>query len=211
MNSDIRWLPFRNDSGEKAPGGALLRPTGVIDHDSSAVLTVAKPNASSGLHYINSIFEVEDGEYGNCSRDTPIFAYYDDGGTPALNEEWGPASGSWKLTEDGLGFVVVGGAAGSGTSAKVFVESLTLATGRKKLVRFTFAQALTTSDASKTATITNQYGPGIDGPTGAGAITVYNLLTHTGGVYEFAGDIGDAGLAYHDSGNNYRIIIPECP
>jgi hypothetical protein len=82
---------------------------------------------------------------------------------------------------------------------------------RKSLVRFTLAATLATSDASKTATITNQYGPGSDGPTGAGAITVHNLLTSTGGVYVFEGDSGDAGLAMWDTGTNYRIIQLECP
>ena len=189
----------------------MLRPTGVVDHDGKAVITVAKPNALSGLHYINSPFQVAIGGYGDCSRDLPLFSLYDDGQAPAFGEEWGPSNGSWKLVQYGLGFVVIGGASGSGSSAKVFVEALSLAVSRKKLVRFTFAQSMTTADASKTATITNQYGPGIDGPTGAGAITVYNLLTHTAGVYVFEGDIGDAGLACHDSGNDYRILFPECP
>lgn len=217
MNPDIRWLPFRNDSGETIPGGAVLRPTSVIDHDGAAIITVAKPNRSSGLHYINGPFQVEayvggNEGYGNCSGDLPLFALYDGAvDTPALGEEWGPKLNSWKLDEYGLGFVIIGGAVGSGDSAKVFVDRLTLATGRKKLVRFTFAQAMTTADASKTATLTDQYGPGVAGHGGAGAVVVHNLLTHTDGVYEFEGDVGDAGLAYHDSGNNYRIIIPECP
>lgn len=81
----------------------------------------------------------------------------------------------------------------------------------KPLVRFTLSAALTTSDASKSATITNQYGPGTDNTTSSGGITVHNMLTSTGGVYLFEGDSSDAGLAMWDSGTNYRIIQMECP
>lgn len=81
----------------------------------------------------------------------------------------------------------------------------------KPLVRFTLAAAMTTSEASKSATITAQYGPGQDNTTSAGGITVHNMLTSTGGVYLFEGDSGDAGLAQWDSGTNYRIVNMECP
>ncbi len=81
----------------------------------------------------------------------------------------------------------------------------------KRLVRFTLASALATSDASKSATVTNQYGDGQAHTTGAAAITVYNLETQSSGTYVFEGDSGDAGLAYHDSGTNFRILQMECP
>lgn len=78
----------------------------------------------------------------------------------------------------------------------------------KPLVRFTLSATLATTDASKSATISNQYGPGVANST---SITVHNLLTHTAGLYVFEGDNGDAGLAFHDYGTNYRIIQMECP
>jgi len=83
--------------------------------------------------------------------------------------------------------------------------------GTRKLVRFTLAAAMTTSDASKSATITDQYGPGEDGPTTAGGITVHNLETHTSGTHVFEGDSGDTGYAYHDAENDYIILQMECP
>lgn len=79
---------------------------------------------------------------------------------------------------------------------------------KKPLVRFTLNAALATTDSSKAATITNQYGPGTDNST---SITVYNLADNTGSAYVFEGDSGDAGLAFWDSGTNYRIIQMECP
>jgi hypothetical protein len=81
--------------------------------------------------------------------------------------------------------------------------------GYKSLVRFTLDNALTTSEASESATITDQYGLGNDNDETA--ITVHNLLTHTAGVYVFEGDASDAGLALWDSAQNYRIIMMECP
>lgn len=84
----------------------------------------------------------------------------------------------------------------------------TLATFHKLLVRFTLDSALSATDASKAATITDQYSVGVDNST---AITVHNLLTSTASTYLFAGDSGDAGLAIWDTGTNYRIIQLECP
>jgi hypothetical protein len=82
----------------------------------------------------------------------------------------------------------------------------------KPLVRFTLGADLTTSDESKTATITDQFGPGMDNST---SITVYNHKVTpalgTAPEYMFSGDSGDAGLAIWDSGTNYRIIQIQCP
>lgn len=78
----------------------------------------------------------------------------------------------------------------------------------KPEVRFTLDAVLATSDASKSATITDQYGPGTANPTLA--ITVHNLLTDTAGSYLFSGPSAAAGLAFHDSGQNYRIHQLQC-
>ena len=80
----------------------------------------------------------------------------------------------------------------------------------KSLVRFTLDAALTTSDASQTATITDQYGPGVDNTTASGGITVHNMETSAAGTYMFEGNLNDAGLAMWDQGTDYRIIQIEC-
>ena len=100
----------------------------------------------------------------------------------------------------------------SGTGQKECAIILPAVINYKPLVRFTLSAALGSSDASKTATIQSQFGHGMDNPnTGAGAITVHNLLTHSGGVYKYFGDSGDAGMAVWDSANDYRILDLECP
>jgi len=78
----------------------------------------------------------------------------------------------------------------------------------KALCRFTLDAALATTDASKTAVAQSQYGTGYGGLTN---ITVYNLLTAVAGTYVFEGASGAAGLAYLDSGTDWRIIQMECP
>lgn len=81
----------------------------------------------------------------------------------------------------------------------------------KTLVRFTLDFALTTADTSQTATITDQYGMGVDNTTASGGIIVHNLETSSAGTYMFEGNVGDAGLAIWDRDNEYRIIQIECP
>lgn len=75
----------------------------------------------------------------------------------------------------------------------------------KSLVRFTLGDALTDQDDSQSATITDQYGPGIENPDDE--ITVHNLEQPTEDTYYFTGTAGAVGLAIHDSGQNYRIIM----
>lgn len=74
--------------------------------------------------------------------------------------------------------------------------------------RFTLNSALATSESSKAATITDQWGQGIAHPTTA--ITVENLLTKTAGLYLFEGVSGAAGRASYKSGTNWNIENMEC-
>lgn len=77
------------------------------------------------------------------------------------------------------------------------------------LVRFTLDSAMTTSDSSKAATITNQYGLGVQ--SADTSITVHNMQTASGGVYLFEGSSGAAGLAFWDTDDDYIIVQMECP
>lgn len=82
--------------------------------------------------------------------------------------------------------------------------------GMKPLCRFTLSAALATSESSKSATMSAQYGKGRSHPSTS--ITVYNLLSHTAGTYVFEGDSGDAGYAYYDTAEKkWYIIQMECP
>lgn len=76
----------------------------------------------------------------------------------------------------------------------------------KLFIRFTLTAALATTDTSETATIADQWGPGMLSPnTGSGAITVFNHAS------QFEGASGASGLAVWDSGTSYRIYQMVCP
>lgn len=78
----------------------------------------------------------------------------------------------------------------------------------KPLVRFTLGGALSTSDATASASITAQYGPGVDNST---SITVRNIETSTASQYIFEGASGAAGIAGWDFSQTYQILQLECP
>jgi len=83
--------------------------------------------------------------------------------------------------------------------------------GKRTFCRFVLVNALTTSEASETATIMQQYGPGVDHDASS-SIVVHNLLSHGAGVYVFQGDAGDAGYAFYDSRERkWYIVQMECP
>ena len=97
------------------------------------------------------------------------------------------------------------------TILRAFMSASGDSGGLKEFCRFTLNADLSTSDATKAATITEQWGRGRDHST-ASAITVHNLLSHAGGVYVFEGASGNAGIASYDPDlKAWRIIIPECP
>lgn len=81
---------------------------------------------------------------------------------------------------------------------------------KKPICRFTLDAALTTAQATKAATITHQYGPGLTHTTTA--ITVQNFLTKTAGTYEYHGASGAAGKAfYNPADKTWHIFDMECP
>lgn len=80
-----------------------------------------------------------------------------------------------------------------------------------KDVIFRLSAALSQSSSTGTATIHWQFGIGTTSPnTGVGAITVNNL-PKSSGDYVFYGDSGDYGIGIWDNGNEYQIIMMECP
>lgn len=81
--------------------------------------------------------------------------------------------------------------------------------GLKPVCKFTLTAALATSDASKSATITDQLGPGR--PHLETSITVQNFLTHSAGVYQYHGASGNKGKAYYNpSDKTWHIFDMEC-
>lgn len=111
----IRWMPCQNTTGNDIPGFAVMRVTGIADPtttDNEYVLQVDQPNGSPALYCVNGpqVIKAQSGStpgWGICSFDFPNFALYDStSGTPAVNDGWGPKSGSWKLVKGQSGFNV---------------------------------------------------------------------------------------------------------
>lgn len=111
----IRWMPCQNTTANDIPGFAVMRVTGVVDPsttDNEYVLTVDQPNGTDALYCVNGpqVIKAQAADVpgqGICSIDFPNFALYDSStGTPAMFDEWGPKSGSWKLNKGYTGFRV---------------------------------------------------------------------------------------------------------
>jgi hypothetical protein len=95
------------------------------------------------------------------------------------------------------------------TTASGEIEGLvrfgSVAVGQRKMVDFELTEALETTDATATADIVAEYGPGTAAP--AAAITVRNPMGQV-----FFGAIGDRGLAVWNEENEYVIIqlVQDC-
>lgn len=78
----------------------------------------------------------------------------------------------------------------------------------KQYTRFKLLEALTTSDKTKTAEITDagQWGPNPIFHTSEVDIHVHNQLADDDTTYLFTGEIGDVGIALHDHTNHWRIV-----
>lgn len=104
----VLWMPADNGTSEAIPSHGLARVTGVTN----GVLQLAKPNAD-GDRYVVVVSDilVPPDKSGEVTYDPCVIAAYDPAdGTPAVGEQWGAASGSWRLRKNKAGFRVVGGA-----------------------------------------------------------------------------------------------------
>lgn len=202
-----RWIEVKNiESSAQLPAFA---PAQIVDaeradSDERTILHLKlaqSDNPSPALMVAIGPMDIEAGKYGPATASFPAYMRYT-GTAPSNGDVWGVASGANQLSTGKRGFIVCGDASGG------LVRVRTDYIGKKPLVRFTLDSALATSDASKAATITDQYGQGVDGAT---SITVHNLLTSTASTYVFEGASGAAGLAFWDSGTNYRVLNMQCP
>ena len=104
-------MRFRNDSGQAAPAGAVMKVTAIDVEDVGRVmLTIEQPDTygSQCNHVINGRLKVKDGNHGICTfaGDGLVPALYDDTvqPDPPFGELWGPTPGSWKLSQYVGGF-----------------------------------------------------------------------------------------------------------
>lgn len=79
---------------------------------------------------------------------------------------------------------------------------------RKPIIEVTADSSFTNSSSSFSATIVNQYGPGINNST-ASSVTCRNFSVG-GSSYLFNGNSGNSFIALWDSGTTYEVIQGEC-
>ena len=217
-----RTLPVKNSTSETIPGYALMSVTDTEIQEGQVIWVVGKPDATAEAEnnrasiIINGPVAIPAGRYGVGTQDLPCQVLHDSTDTVAIGEPLGVKDGSWyawagygasSMLSDDPSNAVNGG----GSDANAETLWVSPGVGFKPLIRFTLAAALATSDASKAATVTDQYGAGAEQVTTASGITVYNLETSTASTYVFEGDSGDAGYARWDYGTRYQIIQMECP
>ncbi|MGD9645213.1 MAG: hypothetical protein AB7U73_05840 [Pirellulales bacterium] len=106
----VRWLSFRNDAGETIPPCAVMQVTGVVTLEGQAVLTVDKPAADRGTHFVfNGAFAVAAGDFGSCTHSFPCCARFNPADAPAVGQTWGAEDGAWALKKGHRGYRVIGG------------------------------------------------------------------------------------------------------
>lgn len=205
------WSPapvyVYNDSGAEIPAYAIMQGVATREYGGRNYIDVKKPAdnyGAAGSFIFNGPRAIAIGERG-VANEGPI-ARIKFTGSITAGSRYSPTVSQWYATADAGGPLCCLGADDLGNDIGV-IHSVG-PWQRKPLVRFTLGGALTTSDASKSATITDEYGPGVDNTSSS--ITVYNFL-NSGATYKYYGDSGDAGLALWDYGDQYRIIDMECP
>jgi hypothetical protein len=193
------------------PAFGLCEITGATWEDPGrTVLLVGAPGADHAYPLcVNSHKPIAAGDYGLVACEGPVFCKYNTAATPIVGYAWGAASGSFLATKDKNGLLILGGV---DTTKEVVLVDICRWEQYVNIITFTLAAALTTADESKTATISEQVGPGRLSPyTGAGEITVHNLPSVAKSAYEFYGHSGDYGRAAWMYGSHYKILIVECP
>lgn len=201
---DRLWLPFTCSSAVDALG--VMVADGSTTSDGQLILQTAQPTDIADCEkvlYVNGPVDLAANAYGRCTMaQAPVYALYS-GDAPSAGDKVGPQATSWSLLKDNPGFLAVG----TGSGGKVLVVRSVLGCWQAKWIKFFFAAALATTDASvacDNVTYVDGYEPSTP------VTTVYNEPASSD--YMFEADDNDKGQARYDPENDkYWICIPECP
>lgn len=132
MANELYDLPFKNNSGETIPPFSIMQVDEWTESNDRDYFRVRKPDGNGKTYLFNGPINVAEGHDGWGSRAVGIQASYNiSDGTPVVNQEWGPVSGSWLLGSGSGGFYIVGDVAVMGS---VNVVRVSPATGSKSAV-----------------------------------------------------------------------------
>lgn len=122
---------FTNGSGEDIPAYAVMAVTDCDTTRGVPVYVVGKPSTTFYPRYlVNGGRKALVGLGGSSGDGGGYATWLDEGGyvlcdstyTPALGEEWGPTDGSWALVRHRPGFLIDGGATGSGATYRAVAK-----------------------------------------------------------------------------------------
>jgi hypothetical protein len=176
-------IRVRNESGEVIPPCAVMRPVEWTTSSGRVVCRVGKPDSNTPERYlVNCPIEIaadSDSEgYATYLEDGGLVKY--DSGTPAVDEDWGPADGSWGLATDGTGFKIIGEPQTIGEQSVVIAEQVKAATSQASCYYYL---------KSKT---------GFAGSGSSANLTAGNLSGFCGASHVI-GTESDVGVAYDDA------------
>jgi len=169
-----QWIPFQNLSGEKIPPYSCAKVTGSHYNKGLYSLEVTKPDGdTSPPHVITGALEVEDTDYGECTRDIALAALSVESSS---GDMVGPVDNEWKLSDLESTFQVIGNVAnGKVYVTPVFLNGLSIATLQEKLEAGSTAEAIITkglgTDPDNTVTVKDALLK--SGQTIASGITVF--------------------------------------
>ena len=106
----IRWMPCYNSGEETIPPFGLVQIESLTHSGNRPLVGVGAPQQDhwqAGMA-VNGPVSLPAGEHGLCSSDFPLLVRYDaEGETPAIGEQWGPASGEFDARPDGTGLTIL--------------------------------------------------------------------------------------------------------
>lgn len=161
--------PFYNNSGEAIPPFAVMQVDNWKDDaNDRAYFRVKKPDGAGRQFIVNGPRQVASGGTGMGTRSPGAHASYNDAATPAVDQEWGPVSGSWLLSSSGTGYVITGDLETIGGINVVRVSELAGSSAFTPLTHFELTENMGYADLAKLAKPVND-----DGSLNSGAAAFY--------------------------------------
>ena len=103
-----------NATSETIPSWSIVQVTAATTIGSEESYTVTKPNGTAKAKYLLTGPQwIAPGASGSATDTFPAGAAWIGLTPPSPGAEWGPVSGSWSLSVNGKGFLILGGVAGT--------------------------------------------------------------------------------------------------
>lgn len=197
---DARWVSVKNAHAENCPSFGAAEVTGAVIEEGQVVYLVTRPSRDS---LVNVLIANERGIPGSngygLATNEPLIALCDSGATPAAGERWGTKRDSWKLHQHFMGFTVLGGNQGSGTSLRACTrEQMTV-----QIALIELTSNLNPGGSASAVILWISGGAPV--ASTMDAITVYDPA----GI--FTNTTGDRGYAYYDhQAQRWHVLNLQC-